>query len=449
MSYKVTAYFDDPDIASTRIYGKGGFTDKTYAYGTSTHYGTDYSGKTQFTATPADGCEFVYWVYTLGSDTTEHISRSNPFIYESESVDISIRALGESEEGPPPTTDYWELYYAGSFSSIKNYTSAAFELVENEMIVYTVTFAYGGLAIFSTTGSVGTWGFLCDEYPSSVFDYDEGVPKTYLAQQDGAYGDFVFSWLVSPNTTYYVCVRGSFGNETGSVQLHIDPPTGGAWTVTESSITEPLTEDISQNMTLTPYELKRLTVRFAESGKAYFYTVGSLDVEGYLTSGNNTTADKANGKPASSYEFNDNGGGAHAYSFKIPYDVVAGVDYHIWVRCSLADKSGTTLFRIIVPGDFSWTHPKIKGKEFNLTATEWHNLMHRIDFIRRNRRMSGYGVSVSKGDTVTARIIDRARLAMQDIEGYGTYVPEAVKGEPITAELMNAIVSELNVIPKE
>ena len=451
MDYGVTLYFNDADIATTNILGVNGMVDVTKAYGSSAYSATGFSGTTTFTATPASGCYFTQWVYRLGSDPdTVLTSTDNPFIYTS-GVDIEIRALGESEAGPPPSTDAWKLYYAGSFSSIKNYTSAAFELVENEMIVYTVTFAYGGLAIFSTTGSVGTRGFLCDEYPSSVFDYDEGVPETSLTEQDGVYGDFEFSWLVSPNTTYYVCVRGSFGDETGSVQLHIDPPTGGgAWVVTSSSIADPLTGDVSRTMILTNYDLRRVSVRFANSGRAYFYAISTGDLVGYLSSGSNTAADTTNGRPSSYDAYNDNGGGAYGRGFKIGYDVTAGVTYYVWVRCKEATASTTATFRIIAPGNFEWTSPKEQGEEFNLTAAEWNRLMYRIDFVRRNETTSGYTpAEVVKGDAFTALLYNNACKAIKKVEGYGTQLPTAVAGEPVTAYAMNKIVDELNAIPKE
>lgn len=83
---------------------------------------------------------------------------------------------------------------------------------------------------------------------------------------------------------------------------------------------------------------------------------------------------------------------------------------------------------------FKWTYAKTKGAEFNLTATEWNNL---IDFVN-DQRSSDYSFTKAvKGNTFTAAMYNQMVSAI----GAGTTVS---KGQVITAALMNALVTNAN-----
>lgn len=83
---------------------------------------------------------------------------------------------------------------------------------------------------------------------------------------------------------------------------------------------------------------------------------------------------------------------------------------------------------------FKWTYDKTKGAEWNLTATEWNNL---IEFVNANRSTAYSFTRAVKGNTFTANIYNEMVSAI----GAGTRVS---KGDIITAALMNQLVTNAN-----
>lgn len=68
--------------------------------------------------------------------------------------------------------------------------------------------------------------------------------------------------------------------------------------------------------------------------------------------------------------------------------------------------------------------------------------------IRTYKNYSTYNFkTVYAGETVTAALYNEARTAIQDISGYGAYIPTVSARDKITAYCLNQIVSELNAIP--
>lgn len=108
-------------------------------------------------------------------------------------------------------------------------------------------------------------------------------------------------------------------------------------------------------------------------------------------------------------------------------------------------KSITTPKR---PDYFSWDTQKVQGQSFKLTAAEWNSLTRNINMIRTYKNYSTYNFkTVYAGETVTAALYNEARTAIQDISGYGAYIPTVSARDKITAYCLNQIVSELNAIP--
>lgn len=83
---------------------------------------------------------------------------------------------------------------------------------------------------------------------------------------------------------------------------------------------------------------------------------------------------------------------------------------------------------------FAWTYAKTKGVEFNLTATEWNNL---IAFVNAQRTSNYSFTTAVKGNSFTAAIYNE----MVNAIGVGTTVS---KGDIITAALMNQLVANAN-----
>ena len=83
---------------------------------------------------------------------------------------------------------------------------------------------------------------------------------------------------------------------------------------------------------------------------------------------------------------------------------------------------------------FAWTNEKVAGEPFNLTATEWNAL---ADFVN-SKRSRAYSFTVAvKGNDFTAAMYNE----MVDAIGEGT---EVDPGDPITADLMNELVTNAN-----
>lgn len=85
-----------------------------------------------------------------------------------------------------------------------------------------------------------------------------------------------------------------------------------------------------------------------------------------------------------------------------------------------------------------------------VTASEWNNFTARINEFRKYKGLSEYTfTTVAKGDTFTAKIYNEAVYAIQGIDGYGTYLTFAVKGETnaLSASAYTSLRDELNAIP--
>ena len=107
-----------------------------------------------------------------------------------------------------------------------------------------------------------------------------------------------------------------------------------------------------------------------------------------------------------------------------------------------------TTAKISRPSNFEWTNAKVTGEAFNLTAAEWNSFTARINAFRTYKGLSNYSFTTAyTGDVFTAAMYTQAQTAIKGIAGYGTGIPNAVKGGAITADHFNKIRNELNAIP--
>lgn len=83
---------------------------------------------------------------------------------------------------------------------------------------------------------------------------------------------------------------------------------------------------------------------------------------------------------------------------------------------------------------FAWTCEKVEGEPFNLTAVEWNAL---CDFVNSKRSRTYSFTAAVKGNDFTAAMYNE----MVEAIGTGT---EVEKGDPITADLMNELVTNAN-----
>lgn len=570
MSYTITCYCNDETIKTTSVYIASAGITRTGTYGSSslgdyeefTVSGLTDSWSAKFTATPASGCSFYRWVYRVGSTSaTAQYSYSNPFTYTG-GKNIYIRAEGTQD------VETWDLDDSVYFGSISSSVSEEIYISKMTMFRIGVFFNYAGTATFYTTGSTDTYGYVGQ---GQAFDEYDGVPSSYYAEDDDGAddgGNFLISRTVSVGSQYYMWVRGYSESTKGYTTVHIDPP-ARTWTLNSSSLGT-VTANRSISLSINSYTLYRRTVTFSKSGTAKFYTTGSKDTRGYLST--TDTWNNSTGRPTDYIASNDDYNGDA--NFTISYNVTAGTTYYIWVRCYDADDTGSAVLvieppvdtwtlvtgafgtisseasasftlgtkqmrrysvvfensgsanffamgdeytygylstttgfdstygmptsylaedgesgpgdnfaitynvtagttyyiwvceydgnstgtielyvqppekAITRPNNFSWTYTKTQGGTFNLTATEWNALATRINEFRAYKGLSDYSFTTAySGNNYMAYMYNQARLAIQGISGYGTYIPTVSSGDTVTAYMMNVLVSELNSIP--
>ena len=446
MSFSFTCYGNDETIASTSIYVYG-ISQSYTVYNGDTLSLSGFSYNIRFTANPASGCNFTRWVYRLGSTSgTVQYSYSNPFTY-SGTQDIYIRAEGEEEYVEP--SDSWELYPYTFSSSLSTLQSVSISLSEYSLYRYKVSFANSGTAKFYTEGtSADTYGFLST---STGWDSADGAPTSPLKEDDDTNGapNFFISYNVTAGTNYYIWVRGYSSSTTGKTTLYIEPP-GQSWTVSSGALGT-ISEEKSASFSLSAKQIKRYSVSFENSGEANFFTMGDEDTYGFLST--SSAFDSTNGAPTSPLKEDDDSGPSS--NFAITYNVTAGTTYYVWICQYSGSSTGVIDLYIqppepaaVRPSNFSWTYTKTSGGAFNLTATEWNNFTARVNAFRKYKGLSNYSFTYAyKGDDFTAAMYNQARIAIQGVSGYGTYIPTVTKGQIITAYMLNVLVSELNSIP--
>ena len=226
--------------------------------------------------------------------------------------------------------------------------------------------------------------------------------------------------------------------------------------VREGKIIGTISEDYEDSLYIDSYTLYRYRIKFANNGTATFYTTGtSVDTIGFLTetSGFNSVNGTPSGEPIATDD--DSGSGNN---FKFTCDVNANQIYYFWIRAFDPEDTGSIWFYIIAPDnerpeDFYWYEGKngykVQSASFDLTAEEWIDFTQRINDFRKYRGLSNnYDFSsIEPGDLFTANIYNEAVEAIQEIEGYGAYLEEVVKGQEVTAQLLNILIDELNAIP--
>lgn len=114
-----------------------------------------------------------------------------------------------------------------------------------------------------------------------------------------------------------------------------------------------------------------------------------------------------------------------------------------------AGQFGVTMTTLSRPAAFAWTVPKVAGGQYYVGASEWVGLVANILNVLE---YAGYSYTFktqlpSPGDLLTAERYNDLRAAVQSVPGYGYYIPQVARGQVVTAQQLNLLVSELNAIP--
>lgn len=115
------------------------------------------------------------------------------------------------------------------------------------------------------------------------------------------------------------------------------PPTP-EWSLSTANYGQ-ITQKTSVSYSIGSYVLKRVAVSFKYAGRAYFYSTGSYDTYGYLSTRTEWGSDS--GAPLHPIEQNDDDttGKTTGYNFGFYYDVEANTTYYVWVRALYEDES--------------------------------------------------------------------------------------------------------------
>lgn len=366
MSYSVTVYFNDADIYSTRIYGVNGFVNVTKYYGDSAYSASGFSGRTTFTATPDDDCEFTRWVYRVieegetEADTVQQFSTANPFVFtggSSGNASIIIRAEGKTTAVSPWVAWQDEQLNISTYEQgvdIQDYYTGDYVLSPYHIHRYTAVFDYSGYAHFYTVSSIDTFGYLSDEYDWN--DENSGPMYEIASDDDSGPGtNFDIRYYVTAGVEYNIYVRGLNGTESGAVTLYITEP----WERNFANFGT-LSAAKSTSIYLYPCTLYCRQVSFSTSGTVTVSTSGSLDTKGWVS----TSAAWDRGEPTSYIAYNDNYN--NDTDFTLTFDAVAGQTYYIWFRCWDAGSSGTVTLNISKPVS-AWT---VQAYSFGTISSE-------------------------------------------------------------------------------
>lgn len=374
---------------------------------------------------------YISKVVTAGQ--TYYVWVRCPYSNRSGSTSLSIIAPNQ-----------WIISIGATFGTLDSVSKSKSIWLDKKYIQrHVVKFANSGTATFYTTGSLDTICYLTDS--KEGFDAITGtIPSDSRLAYDNDNGsdvNFYLTYDVVPDKTYYVWVRG-FEENGGDTTLHIIPPGAAAWTVSAGDLGT-VDDKAAKIPNLAAKQLCRYTVKFNRSGAAKFLAYGSVELHGYLTT--STSYDTASGVPDSPVASDADGG-----DVSITCAVTKDAQYYLWIRGATGTEVSPISVEVVAPSGFSWTYEKVQGQPFNLTAQEWNTCTAWINTVRGRQTtpLVAYPFTTAvKDQPFTAAMYEEARLAIQAIAGYGGYIPEVKRDDPITAYALNILVSELGVIP--
>lgn len=326
MAFEFWCYGNDDTIATTSIYSQDSGKTYTVYYGDTLNLG-GFSYNLRFTANPDNGCEFVRWVYRLGSTSGEvQYSYDNPFTY-SGTENIYIRAEGQVIQSVETPWNAWgqaELYVTDSEVGCdigKDLYAGEYGIDEYCIYEIPVKFANSGYVHFYLESDIDTIGYLSD---SNEYTSDWSKPLSILASDDdsGDGNNFDIKYYVTAGKQYYIFVRGHSGTETtGYAVLWVTVPC-----ILNSSSYGTLSATNSENITISRNGiLYRRAVSFSKSGTVTISTSGGQGLRGWL----GTSPDWDYGQPISYISPESASSGFTNFSHS--YKVVAGQTYYIWV----------------------------------------------------------------------------------------------------------------------
>lgn len=277
------------------------------AYNDRLEYDYSASGNVSFSADVTDG--IIYYLYITECE-------------DGAGVDCQFVITPPTEAATEWSVANWKT--SQNISELKTFSTS---LSSGEVYRIKLTFAQSGnVDFYSYHGSYDTIAYLSD---STSFDSNTGEPTTILETDDQGGDDdhFRFSYSVEANTTYYLFVRLYYITASSDTFYIAVNPTW-AWSVVYRDTVSNLSGTYEDSLTIESQKVYRYAIGFATSGTATFYSTGSIDTNGYLST--SSTFDSDNGTPSSPDTSDDDSG--DSLNFKITYEVEANVVYYLFVR---------------------------------------------------------------------------------------------------------------------
>ena len=134
-------------------------------------------------------------------------------------------------------------------------------------------------------------------------------------------------------------------------------------------------------------------------------------------------------------------------SINTSYTIKCVITYYDGTTAKTATLT-TTAATASSPAYFSWTGgKKVKGRAFNLTASDWNALTSNINLVRKSHGYSNYSFTKAyKGNNFKATMYNQAVNAITGM-GYGDYLYTVSKGEAVWASELNNLVDAINEVP--
>lgn len=99
------------------------------------------------------------------------------------------------------------------------------------------------------------------------------------------------------------------------------------------------------------------------------------------------------------------------------------------------------------PSNFSWTYSKTSGGDFNLLASEWNNLISKVNDFRQYKGLSSYSfTTASSGADFAAFYFNQAVTAISAMSPPTSSPSSVSSGQDIYASYLNGLVDSLNSI---
>ena len=395
---------------------------------TRLEYDSNTSGDFSFTCDIEAGTTYYFFVRHRYEDS-------------SGSFDVYIEPPNSSSDYPPPTTSDTELTYV-----VENGSAAVMidnlnpEYTDVFLVKWTVTCLDTGDVILSTE-------MRSDEdslYYFISFDVTEGYQYQVYVEVHG-YPD----WIGIDVETW-----------TNNIYITADVTGDATWKVYHIKDLTNISETRSCDLDLGVGHVDLITMTFQTSGTATFYSEGTSDndVIAYLSLDDGF--DTSQGWPINTEASNDDDNGNR--QFRFTYEVAAGTEYFLWVRCYNSTSSGSVTVFIEPPVSsserpdrFEWEYPKEKGKPFILPYDEWCSLLDHINEIREYKGLqpmqSGTAVGYfyypeENGEIFTATMYNQALMGIAGILNDGYSENEVQSGWPVTADCLNLLVEMINSV---